>query len=518
MSNAPTTSAPAVPFPPRHRWLRRIAIAAFVYLLAIFVLRYWVVSVNEARLRAAKDKLKAAGLPVSIEELEVPFVPAEKNAATLLLRAAARVIDANFGMIQRLPGEEFQTSGSIFTFSSQPGRVATNLPIVDALLRANQPALDDVIAGLDLPQTDWRLRAARPATLNLMPLLRGQQKNAELLAVAAVHAHSRDDDATAVEHLHRMLALADRVEVGLLAWGSPLVASQIRILTVRQIEFMLPTLQIAAEGDPQPGRRAPRQRILALIAALSNAMQQRARVDRFLAAGRVIELDTLEFAMEKGLYRALTGVAPRGRHAAVESVRSWITRPAMLRAASHCAARSLAFRNGPEPDASRAYLYPGWPRPLSLLGITLEIESILPSLSRLLAALKRGVAYERMAAVGLAMRLYAIDHGDWPDELERLVPDYLPALPRDPFAATDQTFTRIDTYGWPRLYSVGADGEDDGGWPCSVRTGGSMTQADLTFSIIGRRFDCEAMTAPPHPDRPLWPTPTSSPATSEQPN
>lgn len=38
-----------------------------------------------------------------------------------------------------------------------------------------------------------------------------------------------------------------------------------------------------------------------------------------------------------------------------------------------------------------------------------------------------------MAATALAIRLYEIDHGQRPDTLEALVPDYLPAVPRDPF-------------------------------------------------------------------------------------
>ncbi len=519
MSNAPTTSAPTIPFPPRHRWLRRIGIAALVYLVAIIALRYWVVSVNETRLRAATAALQAAGHPTQIDALVGPPVAPEANAATLLIRAASQVNAGNFGILQPLPDEAAESAGTIDCLAAEPERIADNLRIVDALLRANQPALDDIVAGLELPQTDWGIRAARPAIMILIPHLTGQRQNARVLAIAAVRAHIRGDDATAVEHLHRMLMLAGHVEDGFPIMITALVATAIRGLAVRQVELMLPSLQVAAEGDPQPGRRAPRARVRALIAALANAPQQRARVERSIAGECVMELDTLDFTMEFGLYRAFSGVAPRGRQAAIEALRSWIARPGMLRVAAHCAERSSQFADGPELGAPTANPHAWWSKHQSLFGALLGVDFLIqPDGYRGTSGLKRGIANERMAAVGLAMRLYALDHGDWPEQLEELVPDYLPALPRDPFAAADQTFARIDTYGWPRLYSVAADGEDDGGWPCGVFAPGSTTmRADLAFSLIGRTFDCGPTKPPPHPDRPLWPTPASSPATSEQP-
>jgi hypothetical protein len=39
----------------------------------------------------------------------------------------------------------------------------------------------------------------------------------------------------------------------------------------------------------------------------------------------------------------------------------------------------------------------------------------------------------RMAAVSLAVNLYHVDHNHWPVDLKSLVPEYLPAVPDDPF-------------------------------------------------------------------------------------
>ncbi len=68
-----------------------------------------------------------------------------------------------------------------------------------------------------------------------------------------------------------------------------------------------------------------------------------------------------------------------------------------------------------------------------------------------------------MAAVALAIRLYTVDHGECPSELAALVPDYLAALPQDPFATDEASLGYKPLAERPLLYSVGYDGVDHGG-------------------------------------------------------
>ena len=75
----------------------------------------------------------------------------------------------------------------------------------------------------------------------------------------------------------------------------------------------------------------------------------------------------------------------------------------------------------------------------------------------------RAVATRRMAATALAIRLYEIDHGRRPDELGELVPEYLQAVPPDPLAAGGAPLRYIRDGDYPRLYSVGSNGVDEGG-------------------------------------------------------
>ena len=63
----------------------------------------------------------------------------------------------------------------------------------------------------------------------------------------------------------------------------------------------------------------------------------------------------------------------------------------------------------------------------------------------------------------IALEKYKRDHGEYATSLELLVPAYLPRAPIDPYSGRPLIYRREgDDY---RLYSVGANGQDDGGRP-----------------------------------------------------
>ena len=73
------------------------------------------------------------------------------------------------------------------------------------------------------------------------------------------------------------------------------------------------------------------------------------------------------------------------------------------------------------------------------------------------------VAHEHGAAMLLASRLYAAEHGNMPGQLSQLVPAILPKVPVDPFVADDKPLHyRVDAAG-STVWSVGEDGRDNGG-------------------------------------------------------
>lgn len=70
-------------------------------------------------------------------------------------------------------------------------------------------------------------------------------------------------------------------------------------------------------------------------------------------------------------------------------------------------------------------------------------------------------AQKRLLIGKLAIRCYRLERGELPGTLADLVPEYLPAVPEDPFSGESLIYRRIGD--GHVLYSVGEDGLDDGG-------------------------------------------------------
>ena len=108
-----------------------------------------------------------------------------------------------------------------------------------------------------------------------------------------------------------------------------------------------------------------------------------------------------------------------------------------------------------------------------------------------------------MAATALAIRLYELDHSRRPETLAQLVPDYLPAVPKDPFIDNLQPIRYLPNTEPPVLYSVGYDAIDCGGQENKVvtqiiekkrtnirlgkETHTTVHEADIVFFLNGNR-------------------------------
>ena len=91
------------------------------------------------------------------------------------------------------------------------------------------------------------------------------------------------------------------------------------------------------------------------------------------------------------------------------------------------------------------------------------IVTFMPALTRI-GRLPELVTQERDAlSAAIALELYRRRTGSWPPSLAELVPDLLPRVPPDRFKGDALRYRLVA--GKPLLYSVGADGVDDGGEP-----------------------------------------------------
>ena len=102
---------------------------------------------------------------------------------------------------------------------------------------------------------------------------------------------------------------------------------------------------------------------------------------------------------------------------------------------------------------------------------------LLPSLSATFRASGRSAFLTDACAVATAVEQYELDHGELPATLDLLTPRYLSEIPIDVFDG--QVIRYRKTAAGYLLYSVGADGVDDGG----KMTGSTSYEPDMVFEV-----------------------------------
>ena len=80
---------------------------------------------------------------------------------------------------------------------------------------------------------------------------------------------------------------------------------------------------------------------------------------------------------------------------------------------------------------------------------------------RIYQVLVRAAAMRRAARLMVALNRFQAENGTYPAALDQLVPEFLDALPTDPFCAGPFGYRLSREYGYV-LYSCGFDGDDDG--------------------------------------------------------
>jgi hypothetical protein len=228
-----------------------------------------------------------------------------------------------------------------------------------------------------------------------------------------------------------------------------------------------------AFGTMSAVRAATPEQVRETIAELLDEAASDAGVREAMRGERVMMLDTMKLLAERKMdAAALTGAGPGKGGFNLPVPRGIIFSDAAI-VVAHETQVVAAFERSPDYAAYRQNA-PGVPAALQK-SPTLHFVAgmLMPSLDRFILQQYRSKADRRLAATALALRLYAVDHGGTsPLALDELVPNYLPSVPRDPFAAGDKPlrYSRSDPAA-PLVYSVGDDGVDDGGSRTSTRAG-----------------------------------------------
>jgi hypothetical protein len=134
----------------------------------------------------------------------------------------------------------------------------------------------------------------------------------------------------------------------------------------------------------------------------------------------------------------------------------------------NCYAGWIAISKGPWPEALEESLRLSTEFEQSMDAMNsvqklafLGTVQLLPAANACFIAEAKFLARARAADAALAAQLYRRGHGRWPEKLEDLVPEFLAQVPTDPF---DGKPLRVHhTEDELVIYSVGEDGNDDGG-------------------------------------------------------
>lgn len=462
--------------PPRRRRWRR---AAFVCLLVLVMAGagYFTWSKRaEQRLADYLADLRAQGEPTEPADLIHPPIPAEDDAAIDLLAAAALVDEQ---------GEALKAYGQIpFDRPLSAEEIAT----ISALVAAERDALDRVRVARGKRGADWRIPFQSPTVMTLLPHLNTQRTLATICRAAALDAQLRGDHAAAVEYLRDVLAMGEALDTQPVLVGH-LVAIGIRALATHHFGELAPELVIAAGGESRGiqeragAKAASAEQVRGAIRELLDEARAGAGFHGALRGERVMQVDTARLLADRKLnMNTVSGIVPGGGGGF-----GWppMPRGLVLTDALLMAERTTdvlnTFDKSPDFPTYTAKLPPA-PAALQTKSFFHAAAALLmPSYDRFPVQHYRGMTDRRLAAVALALRLYAANHdGKYPSSLDELVPQYLPAVPKDPFAAGGKPllYDSADPSA-PAVYSVGDNGKDDGGSeaPSDPRRRGTRWQA-----------------------------------------
>ncbi len=472
--------------PPRFWWLKRVALACVVLVGLLGGFRAVWGYRARACLQDEIERVRARGEPLYPSDYtETDISDADSLTAKLLAaNDALAVTPAERRILRSLPRLSRMNSQRRDVIAGLTARSAAARELVREARR--QGILDHplAVAGPSLPNR----RTLQGHLSRELPLAR-------TLTQAALHSHAMADTAEALTCLRDALWIADHLgQYPFL--NSQLWSQYAARWVVYYVEALSPELfgpeSAGAEASARTIEPAVRSAAADLIAALLDDELAYKQFVTAVQTERTSELMRAEQVLtqtERNLNTSLLAVISPDVLGAAD-------RPLFEPIYRFDAARMLQYMTAVS-DAVAARNWPGVQAELpERFQAASDMELFTHPLSRRTNTdfewhtqlHFRTLALRRMAAVGLAVWLFEAEHGDWPDRLEELVPEYLPDVPPDPFAGPDHGIAYDPYVEPPILYSVGVNGIDEGGkLPANLSGPQHWLKADMPYFLNGDR-------------------------------
>ncbi|MBC7784644.1 MAG: hypothetical protein H7144_12470 [Burkholderiales bacterium] len=424
--------------------------------------------------------LRARGEPVLIEDFRrAPIDP--KDNARDDIEAAIKAIQNETPEYSALDRREEDVRLPVSEFEQEQ---------LAAISRQNEQTLSRMTTAAAKPQAIADIKWESPVIKVLLPSLNGMRSVVNLLRYDFYHQVGLGMPEIALARVDQIDVLARYADSNDVLVGM-LVATGIRSLSTDLLVQLAPQLPI---GDA--AHQIPRPAVEKRIAGLLEHAQLRATFTRSIQAERMSTVDTLE-ALRTGkitidqLSALMSGAA--SKPAALEPAAPI---PPVKEEQEVFGANALAaldyydelLKCFGEPDnvatekrMAESTLMKDLAKAKTDPRLSF-VAVLLPSLNRIPLVHFTTLTKREAAAAALAMRLYAIDHGNkLPEKLDELVPKYLPRLPRDYLADNQPLKYRAGEKAI--LWSIGRDGVDNG----AAAAPANRRQADDIFPLIAPR-------------------------------
>jgi hypothetical protein len=415
-----------VPHTHTFRWKRWTFGSLAVLLLVIAGSLITITSAIDSRLQRIIRTYRDAGEPILMEDFGVAYLADASNAAVPLRRA----LDAVQLNVNKDDEKLINTEHAL------------SFPLTDAevqalrrLVEANRSVLNDAREARGRQGLQWGI----PARTFLVPTSTVPEWNrvrsvAMALRYAAQLDHHDGNDADAVERMRDLITVGDSTHSIAPLLISHMIAIGISAMASDVVSDVATDLSIG-----QATEAAKRERVRALIEDLLDESDYRRGWRNAMNGERAMQLNQVNTTFAKPVIGTVYKLD------AAKMLRMMTT----YRDAG-------SAENAPKARDATAPLRASPPQ------LYTPLRSLLPSFENAITTHFRGLCERRMAAVALAIRMYRCDHGGrFPDRLEDLVPEYLPSLPKDPFAADGRSFDYDGAGPRPIIWSVGDNGADD---------------------------------------------------------
>jgi hypothetical protein len=435
----------------RRRWIKRIATITAVLLVLggiWFGWHEWRIAETHGRYLAMRDSLHAQGEPVLPADLAALYRTDDANNAVIPLRQAAALVPQPTEDQPQEDKDDLLNAPLVIPLTPRERQLLVPE-------QKTQPQITSLVREAShLPDAWWNLQINGPLLTFLCPDLIAQRGVCNVLDHAALLAADRGDYADAFENAALILtpARAMRHYPTLVAY---LVSSGLEASALGRMEDVCARATIG-EGSPQSIKPAAIRQVMQV---LMDEREENSAIRIAYLADRVQMTEAMELV-------AVGQMPLEGDNGPTVKLNLYLARPQFWKTGT-VVTEQLS-------RVARATAAPDWPTarssiptPFKPTGSSIAdklFEILTPSYSRPAYHHYRTVAMRRLARAALALHLYRSEHGgEFPATLDQLVPQYLPAVPRDPFVTGASSIRYIRDAGNARVYSVGSNGVDDNG-------------------------------------------------------